>query len=140
MGKLQIDILGASFAVQAKEDDAYLKKLLGYYKEITDSIQKSGNLKNPVQISILAGITLVDELYKEKTRNASYQKELSGADDAKAEQLTMQMIETIDRVLGDDSSAGVQNDDESFQDEDSSKDDDSDSSASGSTQSNDNLG
>ena len=104
MGKLQIDILGASFAVQAKEDDAYLEKLYGYYKEITESIQKAGNLKNPVQISILAGITLVDELYKEKTKNASFQKELQGADDAKAEQITMQMIEKIDQALGNDAS------------------------------------
>lgn len=99
MGKLQIDILGASFAVQAKEDDAYLKKLLGYYKEITDSIQKAGNLKNPLQTSILAGITLVDELYKEKTKNASITKELACSNDAEAERLTMDMIEKIDHAL-----------------------------------------
>ena len=101
MGKLQINILGASFAIQAKEDDAYLQKLLGYYKEIADSIQKAGNLKDPMQTSILAGITLVDELYKEKTKNASMKKEFSGSDDAKAEQITMEMIEKIDRALED---------------------------------------
>lgn len=99
MGKLQINILGASFAVQAKEDDAYLNKLLGYYTEITDSIQKAGNLKNPVQISILAGITLVDELYKEKTRNAAYVQEYAGTDAAEAERITMDMIDKIDKVL-----------------------------------------
>lgn len=105
MGKLQINILGASFAIQAKEDDAYLQKLLGYYKEIADSIQKAGNLKDPMQTSILAGITLVDELYKEKTKNASMEKEFSGSDDAKAEQITMEMIERIDQAL-EDSAAG----------------------------------
>ncbi len=101
MGKLQIDILGVSFAVQAKEDDAYLKKLLSYYKEITDTIQKSG-VQNPMQTSIIAGITLVDELYKEKARKASIQKELEEADseDAKkAEKLTLDMISAIDKVL-----------------------------------------
>src|SRR5574344_910513 len=112
MGKLQIDILGASFAVQAKEDDAYLQKLLGYYKEITDSIQKAGNLKNTVQISILAGITLVDELYNEKQRNASIEKSLSGTDEAKAEQLTMEMIDKIDRALGDHPADFVDDDDD----------------------------
>lgn len=109
MGILQIDILGASFAVQAKEDETYLKKLLGYYKDITDSIQKAGNLKNPVQISILAGITLVDELYKEKTKNASISKELSGTDNAEAERITMDMIEKIDRVLEEAEGNSVDN-------------------------------
>lgn len=111
MGKLQINILGATFAVQAKEDDAYLQKLLSYYKEITDTIQKSGNLKDPVQISILAGITLVDELYKSKQQNASYAKELSGTDNEEAERLTMDMIEKIDSALNTTSS-NVNNSDE----------------------------
>ena len=58
MGKLQIDMLGASFAVQAHEDDAYLKKLLNYYTEITNTIKQAGHLKDPVQISIMAGISI----------------------------------------------------------------------------------
>ncbi|MBQ2313956.1 MAG: cell division protein ZapA [Treponema sp.] len=99
MGKLQIDMLGASFAVQAHEDDAYLKKLLNYYTEITNTIKQAGHLKDPVQISIMAGITLVDELYKEKQRNASYSRALNNSNDAEAERLTIQMIQTIDKAL-----------------------------------------
>lgn len=111
MGKLQIDMLGASFAVQAKEDENYLKKLLSYYKEITDSIQKSGSLKNSMQISILAGITLVDELYKEKTKSASFSKELAGTDNAEAERIAMDMIEKIDAVLEESEGLAVDNED-----------------------------
>ncbi|HBG65216.1 MAG TPA: cell division protein ZapA [Treponema sp.] len=99
MGKLQIDMLGASFAVQAHEDDAYLKKLLNYYTEITNTIKQAGHLKDPVQISIMAGITLVDELYKEKQRNVSYSRALNNSNDAEAERLTIQMIQTIDKAL-----------------------------------------
>ncbi|HBD68116.1 MAG TPA: cell division protein ZapA [Treponema sp.] len=104
MGKLQIDILGASFAVQAREDEAYLQKLLTYYKEITDTIQKTG-IKNPVQTSIIAGITLVDELYKEKSKNASLSKSLEQTENInvqeadEAERLTLDMISAIDKAL-----------------------------------------
>ena len=42
MGTLKIELLGTSFSIKASEDDDYLKKLLGYYKNIVDEIQKSG--------------------------------------------------------------------------------------------------
>lgn len=96
MGKLRIDVLGTSFAVQANEDDEYLKKLLSYYKEITDAIQNSARVSNPLQASILAGLTLVDELYKSKKQNYSYDKVIH---DKEAERIAMAMIEQIDQVL-----------------------------------------
>ncbi len=40
MGTLKIELLGTSFSIKASEDDDYLKKLLGYYKNIVDEIQK----------------------------------------------------------------------------------------------------
>ena len=40
MGLLQINVLGSSFAIQAKEDDEYLKKLLSYYKQIIAEIDR----------------------------------------------------------------------------------------------------
>ena len=101
MGKLQINILGTSFVIQAQEDDAYLQKLLDYYKDIIVAIQKSSNLKDYTQISILAGITLVDELYKAKKQNLSIDKILQSDDSAaaEAERLTIDMINKIDAVL-----------------------------------------
>ena len=52
-----------------------------------------------MEISILAGITLVDELYKEKQKSIKLSKELSTDDDKKAEQIAMSMIEKINGVL-----------------------------------------
>ncbi len=69
MGSLQIDMLGTSFSIKASEDDEYLKKLLKYYTQIIDQINKNGRL-TPQQVSILAGIMLCDELYKEKSKRA----------------------------------------------------------------------
>ena len=100
MGTLQIDLLGTSFSIKATEDDQYLEKLLGYYKKIIEEIQKSGMLKEKLHVSILAGIMLCDELYKEKSK-----KSLSQGDphpqayDEKAEKLTAEMIKKLDKAL-----------------------------------------
>lgn len=99
MGKIHVDILGTSFSAQAPEDDEYLVKLTSYYKAITDFIRNSAGISDPLKISILAGITLVDELYKEKQKSIKLSKELSTDDDKKAEQIAMSMIEKINGVL-----------------------------------------
>ena len=51
----------------------------------------------------MAGITLVDELYKEKQRNVSYANALNNTNDAEADRLTAEMIKKIDRALADGS-------------------------------------
>ena len=99
MGSLQIDVLGASFAIKANEESAYLEKLLGYYKRITEEIKKTGGLSKPVEIAIMSGITLVDELYKEKSKNVKLSKDGQSTDDEEVERLTLRMIDRIDKAL-----------------------------------------
>ena len=41
MGLLQINVLGASFAIHANEKDEYLQKLLDYYKKIISETKKN---------------------------------------------------------------------------------------------------
>ncbi len=99
MGTLKIDLLSTSFTIKANEDEEYLNKLLGYYKRIATEIEKNGNLKDPTQIAILAGIMICDELYKEKSVNAKSFKSRQDSTDAEAERLTIEMIKKIDQVL-----------------------------------------
>ncbi|WP_191014611.1 cell division protein ZapA [Treponema zioleckii] len=110
MGSLQINVLGTSFAIKANEDDAYLERLLNYYNQITDQIIESGSLSSKLQISILAGIMLCDELYKEKSKSLKIGHELEKKDDSasfdaineeKVSRLTLEMIRKLDKVLVD---------------------------------------
>lgn len=96
---LVIDVLGTSFSAHADENDEYLEKLSSYYKEITSTIKKSTNLQDPMKISILAGITLVDELYKEKQKNFILSSNLDNSELREAEIITQNLIEKIDGVL-----------------------------------------
>lgn len=111
MGSLKIDVFNTSFTINASEDDAYLQKLLGYYKKIISQIEKSGSLSNPLHISALAGIMLCDELYKEKSKvqmisqneksekSESKKSKEESENDKKCEEITKEMIEKISKVL-----------------------------------------
>lgn len=100
MGKIQVDMLGAKFSIRGDEDDAYLNKLYSYYKEIIGTIQQKKKLDNPLQVSILAGITLVDELLKEKTQNIVNKESSLDRDKIQiAQKMTSDMIKQIDGVL-----------------------------------------
>ena len=99
MATLQIDILGTSFAIQAKEDKVYLNNLLKYYQQMIDQVESTTDLKDPHKTAILAGIMLCDELYKEKANNKKISSIINTEDLYKAEKLTLQMIEQIDKIV-----------------------------------------
>ncbi len=104
MGKLRIEMLGTVFTIQANENSEYLQKLLGYYKQITDDVEKIDSIKSPLQIAILSGIMICDELYKEKQNKIALENTtvLEGQnieEQNKIEQKTKEMIEKIQKVL-----------------------------------------
>lgn len=102
MGKIQINVLGTSFSAEAQEDEEYLRKLLSYYKEITSTIQNTTKLNDPMKVSILAGVTLVDELYKEKQKTARLEQSkyaIATKETEEAERITQSIIDKIDEVL-----------------------------------------
>ena len=104
MGKLRIEMLGTSFTIQANEDNEYLEKLLGYYKRITEDVNKIDSIKNPLQTAILSGIMICDELYKEKQNkvaleNGQYVPVENDMDNYEIERRTQSMIDKIDKVL-----------------------------------------
>lgn len=106
MGKLQINLLGTSFTIQANEDEEHLKKLLGYYSRIVDDVSKIDSIKTPLQTSILAGIMLCDEVYKEKSNVVVLEKnqsqKIQTMNDQESDELerrTIAMINKINKVL-----------------------------------------
>ena len=108
MGKLHINILDTSFTIQTNEDEEYLKKLLGYYTRIIEDVSHIPSIKTPLQTSILAGIMLCDELYKEKINVVKMQDGQpidqnlppeNSSDGEELERRTIAMIDKINRVL-----------------------------------------
>lgn len=106
MGRLKIDMLGTSFTIQANEDNQYLEKLLGYYKRITDDVKNIDSIKSPLQVAILSGIMICDELYKEKQNKIALENDVNAPQDSESstdseeiQRITLEMIQKIDKVL-----------------------------------------
>jgi cell division protein ZapA (FtsZ GTPase activity inhibitor) len=95
-GCLQIDLLGASFAIQADEKPEYLNALYSHYKKTVNQIESTSGLGEPLKVAIIAGILLADELYKEKMKHPEQGNTL---DLAEAEKLALAMISQIEQVI-----------------------------------------
>lgn len=106
MGKIRIELLGTDFKVNAPEDDEYLEKLFSYYKQIAESVEHSSKLTDPLKISILSGLAIVDELYKEKQKSKQLEKRLTLAHAKEEEELTSDMIHSLTKILDSQESLG----------------------------------
>ena len=104
MGKLRIDVLGTAFTIQANEDNEYLEKLLGYYNRIIKDVQAIDSVKTPLQVAILSGIMICDELYKEKQNkiameNGTYVPMEFSPDNEEIERRTLELLDKLNQVL-----------------------------------------
>ncbi len=109
MGKLNIDLLGASFSIEAKEDNKHLESLLSHYTQVTKEVRLMANNSDPVKIAILSGIMICDELFKDRAKAEDVKKMLgsnnntsennNSPDVHEAEKITLKMIQDIDRIL-----------------------------------------
>jgi cell division protein ZapA (FtsZ GTPase activity inhibitor) len=99
MGTLQIGILGSSFAIKANENDVYLKNLLNHFSDITQQVGTGGSVQDPLQISIISGIMICDELYKEKTAQTQHPATLPREQSSEIEQRINRMITKLDQAL-----------------------------------------
>jgi cell division protein ZapA len=95
MGKepLMIDILGTTLKVNTDEDPQYLSQLINYLHEKTREVRNSTRIDDPLKISILTSLFLIDELYKERS-DMSAEK-----DDTALSELTSRMIQKLEESL-----------------------------------------
>ena len=94
---LEVNILGSSFTVQSSGDPEYLQRVAVYLKNKVQEIQQKyadNATQDPIKISLLAGLNLVDELFRCQGLGAQ-----SGTDNGEIERITERLIDTIDRSL-----------------------------------------
>ena len=56
-------------------------------------------MKNDMHVSILAGIMLCDELYKEKSKTARFSQSMTTDSDSEASKLAEDMIRKLDAAI-----------------------------------------
>ena len=100
-GRLDINILGISFSIQADESEEYLKSVYDYYVERVNQVDKTVNGQlEAIKVAIIAGILLADELKKER----SHIKQLAPDEQERLQVIneTKKIIEKLDDVLKDE--------------------------------------
>ena len=63
---VRVELLGASFAIQTDESKEYVESLLAYLGSKIETVRQSSKVDDPLKVALLAGIYLVDELYRER--------------------------------------------------------------------------
>lgn len=91
MNTYKIKLLGSSFSFQTDEDPDYINSILSYLEQQINKAQSSFNIKEPLKISLLTCINLIDELFREQKS--------SEQDRADAEALAQRLISSINAAL-----------------------------------------
>ena len=88
---LKLEVLGASFTITADEDEAYLKTVLSQYNAAVKNTQNISGIKDPLNVAVLTGFMLCDEINKIKQQTESESKE--------ARERTMRLISALDKAI-----------------------------------------
>lgn len=95
MGSVSISLLGTSFKLRAQEDSLHLQRIVDYYSKIVSQVESSVSERDPLKLSILAGIMVIDELFSNnKQSNYTNTDELD-----EVENITLHLINTINKTL-----------------------------------------
>ena len=86
-----INLLGSSFSFQTNEDPDYINRILSYLEQEINKAQASFHIKEPLKISLLTCINLIDELFREQ---ASSQRERTDV-----EAFAQRLISSLDAAL-----------------------------------------
>lgn len=95
MGSVSISILGTSFKLRAQEDSLHLQRIVDYYSKIVSQVESCVSERDPLKLSILAGIMVIDELFSNNKQ--SYYTNTDELDEV--ENITLHLINTINKTL-----------------------------------------
>lgn len=92
---MKIDVLGTSFVIQSDQDPAYLRDIVEFYKSKVMEIQSSVSTDDPLKISILAAMLIIDDHFKFKAG----QVPAAHLDELEANAITQRLIRELDQLL-----------------------------------------
>jgi cell division protein ZapA (FtsZ GTPase activity inhibitor) len=91
---VEVSLLGSSFTIQSKYDPAYMAEVIAFLQGKIREVQTGSTIKDNLKIALLAGLNVVDELFRLKSRPLE-----EGADSRQIKEITERLIDTIDRSL-----------------------------------------
>jgi len=95
--RLNIDVLDTSFTVRADEDEAYLKRILWYFKHKVEETKHRVHIADPLKISILTSFYIIDELLRGKNWGGS--NSALPEESEEMERIALKLIAEMDEVI-----------------------------------------
>ena len=89
-----VELLGTSFTIRSEEDPAYLNEVMSYFRERLEATAALVSWSDPLKVSIVAALNVVDELFKERMVNGTATEEAR-----KTGEIASRLIGQIDRAL-----------------------------------------
>lgn len=97
---VKIELLGRTISIKTDEEPEYIKQLVYKYKKELDKMSEKTSITDPLQLSIITSINMIDEMVKKNKKSSNNgQSETASIKIGLAEQLTNQMITEIDKAL-----------------------------------------
>jgi Cell division protein ZapA. len=99
-----VDLLGPTFAIQTDESVDYMQSLVMRLREKAEALKSSTRVSDPLRLSILLNITLMDELQRARERALQEGGAAAGGEEASAEAeefaaIAARLIADLDRSL-----------------------------------------
>ena len=95
--QFKLDLLGVTFTIQSDEEPKYIESVVNYLKDKVNEIKGNVNVVDPLKISIMAALNVVDELFKEKVKILEAENKMVNL--SEIEQITNHLIKQIDDSL-----------------------------------------
>ena len=93
-----VDLLGPTFTIQTDESLDYMQSLVMRLKERLGSLKDSTRVSDPLRLSVLLNITLMDELQRARERSLEGGVAIESSEDEFAS-IAARLIASLDRSL-----------------------------------------
>jgi len=86
-GRAEIEILGQRITVRGQGSPEYIRDLAEYLDRMIRTVREQAQVHDPTRLSVLAGLHIVDELFRAREREAGLTARVDG------------LVERLGRVL-----------------------------------------
>jgi hypothetical protein len=94
-----VDLIGPTFTIQTDESLDYMQSLVMRLRERLGSLKESTRVSDPLRLSVLLSITLMDELQRARERSLEGGVALDSGDEEEFASITARLIADLDRSL-----------------------------------------
>lgn len=70
-GRAEVELLGQRITVRGRGSPEYIRGLAEYLDRLISTVRQQARIQEPTRLSVLAGLHVVDELFRSREREAS---------------------------------------------------------------------